>query len=411
MYPSKTIDFQNLHWGGEIYTAPPYTRQLASTIWNDISTPLICLVTGSRRTGKSVILKQTLNRLLTQLSVPPRQILFYEFSPHESSYSIWEIYDYYINNIADTHEPTYLFFDEIQYIKDYEATIKLIYDQRPNTKIFLTGSLSLSYKQKMSESLAGRFFTYHLPPLSFIEYLELSHPEHVAAFLQLEKEQDQYKRKQFISLLNPLFPHFLEYGRYPEPLYQQLDLSQTKSYYQNIISQSLNQDAFNYFEIHKPQIVQSLFSYLQQNSGCEISLTKVSNLLDTSLPTLSHYLDILEIMDLTYPLYNSLNPLFKHNRSRKIYVNSAFQLVNPTSELSTALGYAAESYAYEKLRLMHPQITYYRERNKEIDFVIPNQKLGFEIKYRENLGNWSNPNPLLNTTLLTPHTNPSLLTL
>ena len=110
MNQPKTLDVQKLHWGGVTYAVPPSTRQLVDTIWYDISTPLICLVTGSRRTGKSVILKQTLNRLLTQLSVPPRQILFYEFSPHESTNSIWEIYDYYINNIADTHESTYLFF-------------------------------------------------------------------------------------------------------------------------------------------------------------------------------------------------------------------------------------------------------------------------------------------------------------
>lgn len=411
MSTQSKIEFQNIHWSGASYTTPPFTRHLADKIWNDISTPLICLVTGARRTGKSVILKQTIKKLLTESGVVPRQILFYEFSPHESTDSIWTIYEYFISNIADAHIPTYLFFDEIQYLQNYEATIKLIYDQRPNTKIFLTGSLSLSYKQKMSDSLAGRFFTYHLSPLSFAEYLELSIPNLVTTFKALQTETDVFKRKNLISLINPYFSHFLEYGRYPEPLYQKLDESQTKSYFQNIISQSLNQDAFNYFEIHKPQSIQSLFTYLQQNSGSEISLTKLSNLLDTSLPTLSHYLDILEMMDLAYPLYNSTNPLFKHNRSRKIYVNTAFQLAIPTADLSTALGYAAESYAYERLLSKYPQITYYRQRNKEIDFVIPDQKIGFEIKYREIDPTWTNPNQIITTTLLTPHSSPSLLTI
>ena len=405
------IEFQNTHWGGTTYPTPPFTRQLASSIWQDISLPLICLVTGSRRTGKSIILKQTLNRLIAESHIPPRQILFYEFSPYEPTKSIWEIYEYFCQNITDTHLPTYLFFDEVQYLSDYEAIIKLIYDQRPNTKIFLTGSLSLSYKQKMSERLAGRFFTYHLPPLNFLEYLELYLPSLTDLFQSLLTETDSFKRTKIISLLNPHFPHFLECGRYPEPLYQKLDKTQTKAYFQNIISQSLNQDAFNYFEIHKPQIIQSLFLYLQQNSGSEISLTKLSNLLDTSLPTLSHYLDILEIMDLIYPLYNSINPLFKHNRSRKIYVNSSFQLAIPTTNLSTALGYATESYVYERLLFKYPQITYYRQRNKEIDFVIPDQKLGFEVKYRELQPTWNNPNPKINTLLLTTHSNPSILTI
>jgi len=408
---TQKIDFQNTHWGGTTYSAPPFARQLLSHIWDDISTPLISLIVGPRRTGKSVILKQLLNRLLTQSKIPTKQILYYEFSPHESTDAIWETYNYFVKNIANTHLPTYLFFDEIQYVKDYEAIIKLIYDQRPTTKIFLTGSLSLSYKQKMSESLAGRFFTYHLPPLNFLEYLELSHPDQVINFHSLATESDPHKRAHLISLLNPHFPQFLQFGRYPEPLYLKMENDHTKQYLQNIISQSLNQDAFNYFEIHKPQIIHSLFDYLIVNNGHEVSLAKISNLLDTSQNTLSHYLDILEIMDLVYPLYNTTNPLFKHNRSRKIYVNSAFGLLAPQKDISTTLGLSAESYVYERLIEKYSQVTYHRVRNKEIDFVIPDKKLGFEVKYRNSDQIWTNPFPGLVATLLTPHTLPSLLTL
>ncbi|MFH1244458.1 MAG: AAA family ATPase [bacterium] len=404
------LNFQNLHWGGTIYSTPPYTRQLLKELQQDLSTPMICLLTGPRRTGKSILLKQLLNYLLQNQSVPSRQILFYEFSPHQPEDIIWTIYDQFTKNITNTHLPTYLFFDEIQYINGYETTIKLIYDQRPNTKIFLTGSLSLSYKQKMTESLAGRFFTHRLSPLSFVEYLSLHSPDLVPSFNALTQESDPFKRTHLISLINPHFSHFLQFGRYPEPLYTKLDTAQTQAYLTNIISQSLNQDAFNYFAIHKPQLMQSLFAYLQQNSGHEMSLTKVSNLIDTTLPTLNTYLDILEIMDLIYPVYNSISPLFHHNRNRKIYVNSAFQLVSSATELSTALGYAAESYAYERLRAQHPQLTYYRARNKEIDFVVPAKKLAYEIK-NYDLSHYSSPHSTLSTTLLTPFTNPSLLTL
>jgi len=405
-----SLNFQNLHWGGALYSTPPFTRQLLGELQKDLDTPMISLLTGPRRTGKSIILKQLLNFLLQNQKVSPRQILFYEFSPHAPEDTVWQVYDNFVKNITNSHLPVYLFFDEIQYIENYEAIIKLIYDQRPNTKIFLTGSLSLSYKQKMSESLAGRFFTYRLSPLSFSEYLSLHLPDLIPSFQALQIELDPYKRQHLISLLNPHFSHFLRSGRYPEPLYNQLDISQTQSYLTNIVSQSLNQDAFNYFEIHKPQLMQSLFAYLQQNSGHEISLTKMSNLVDTTLPTISTYLDILEIMDLIYPLYNSTNPLFHHNRMRKIYVNSAFQLLSNSTEPNTAIGYATESYVYERLRTQTPLITYYRSRNKEIDFVLPEKQTGFEVK-NHSIDLYHNPNPKLAVTLLTPHTNPSLLTL
>ena len=63
---------------------------------------------------------------------------------------------------------TYIYiFDEIQYVNGYESMIKMIYDNKDSCKIFITGSLSLSYKKRMSESLTGRFFSYKLFPLNF----------------------------------------------------------------------------------------------------------------------------------------------------------------------------------------------------------------------------------------------------
>ena len=147
-------------------------------------------------------MEQLLDHLLVS-KIPATQILFYEFSANENSQKIWEILDIYKTEVGNLDQITYLFFDEIQYLKNFEIEIKLIYDRFPNLKIFLTGSLSLSYKRKMEESLAGRIFVYKTLPLNFREYLNFSSSQNLANFDKLKTELKPFQSKLIVDQLLP----------------------------------------------------------------------------------------------------------------------------------------------------------------------------------------------------------------
>jgi len=160
---------------------------------------------------------------------------------------------------------------------------------------------------------------------------------------------------------------------------------QGTAYLSTVLGQSLTQDAFNYFTIEKPQVLTAIFEYIKEQNGGIISIQSLSQKLGTGKETVSKYLNILEIMGLCYPVYNTTQPLIKLNSAKKIYVGSMFALLETKLNWETAIGFAVESYVLERLLEKGHEVTFYRQRQKEIDFLIPKEKRGFEVKFRKKL--------------------------
>ena len=211
---------QNPHWQGLTPKVQIKQRTIVKSVLADLDTDLIALITGPRRVGKSVLLLQVLDHLIQNKDVTPKQILSYTFSPSNTSDLLEEIFNTYIQEYCDLNKPFYLFFDEIQYLKGYEEKIKLIYDSyKGRAKIFLTGSLSLSYKKRMQESLAGRFFEYRMFPLFFDEYLYLKSDENYHQYKKVLKEKDSALILGFVKKYKQEFETFLKLRRLPETIW------------------------------------------------------------------------------------------------------------------------------------------------------------------------------------------------
>ena len=69
----------------------------------------------------------------------------------------------------DNKEGYYVFFDEIQYLKDWEIHLKVLCDSHRHIKFVASGSAAVALKMKSIESGAGRFTPLSLPPLLFCE--------------------------------------------------------------------------------------------------------------------------------------------------------------------------------------------------------------------------------------------------
>lgn len=371
---------QNPQWGGGLFPTPLQKRDLFDPLYESLASRLMTFLSGPRRVGKSVVLKQLINYLITHDNVKPSGILFFEFSPKQTSEYIREVYQYFRENILQTGPRTYLFFDEVQVIPGFEIILKEIYDTIDQTKIkmVITGSPSISYKRNMAESLAGRYIPYRLFPLNFKEYLRLGASPLLSKIDDLAT--DHVTRMAMLEELNMEFKRFLSWGRLP----QMLTLSETeKTYYlETSIDQSITKDAFDYFRIENPSALSAMYLYLCQNNGQVITKDHVSKASGISLVTVATYLDVLELMGLTYTIHNSTNPIIKLNSARKIYVSSMFALKNSKYDPQTSFGFVAESYILERLLEQHELVAFYRNRNKEVDFLLPKRKVAYEVKYR-----------------------------
>jgi uncharacterized protein len=380
-----SIDYtpNNSHWEGPYHSKYKFKRDIFQKIWDWNKQKIMTFIVGPRRMGKSVILTQMIDDLINKQKVKPKQILFWECKTSQDTKFLEDMIFQFIKTVADRNERIYILLDEIQFIFDWENTIKFIYDLDSDIKFIITGSVSLSYKRKMEESLAGRFIPFDIYPLSFNEYLILSKNKKILDSITNFKK-GKYDLPE--DEVNKEFIKFLKSGRYPGAV--DFDEYGLNNYIQSVVNQSLNQDSITYFDIEKPNILINIFEYLRLNSGSEIVYSKLSQIVGVSTITVTKYIDVLELLGLIYIVLNRKNPLKTNTATKKIYINSAFDnsfsFSNPDR-----IGQLVESYVYERLSLENfgrfNSISYYRERNNEIDFINYQQNMGIEVKYRNKI--------------------------
>jgi len=105
----------------------------------------IIAIKGQRRVGKTTLMYQIIDYLLKEMKIDKFKILYFSFD--EEIEEIDRLLDFYqkdvLKNKIDKFDKIYLFFDEIQKLKDFSKKIKILYDLNPNLKIFISGSSSL----------------------------------------------------------------------------------------------------------------------------------------------------------------------------------------------------------------------------------------------------------------------------
>lgn len=160
-----------------------YLDQLAT--WRDKQ--VIKVITGIRRSGKSTLMEQYRQQLLSS-GTKEEQIQMYNFEDlaNEPLQDYRKLYAQVKEHLLP-HCQNYLFFDEIQMVKDYQRAIDSLFLQS-NVDIYLTGSNAYLLSSEIATLLSGRYIEIRLLPLSFAEYCyqsPLSAEENYRRYLSL----------------------------------------------------------------------------------------------------------------------------------------------------------------------------------------------------------------------------------
>jgi predicted AAA+ superfamily ATPase len=151
-----------------------FVRKKYINILNDhINDQNIKVITGIRRIGKSTILNQFINFLLNDLKIMNTQIQKYDFNnPFLVKKTYPKVYQEILKK-AIKNETNYLFFDEIQEIKNFERLIIGLYENKDfDFDIYITGSNSHMFSSELVTLFTGRTFELEIFPFSFIEVCE-----------------------------------------------------------------------------------------------------------------------------------------------------------------------------------------------------------------------------------------------
>ncbi|MEL7495860.1 MAG: ATP-binding protein, partial [Cyanobacteria bacterium J06554_11] len=196
----------------------------------------------------------------------------------------------------------FIFFDEIQYLRDWEIHLKSLVDSFPDYRFVATGSAAAALRLKSNESGAGRFSDYILPPLTFAEYLMfIGREDELIENIQHDSESSGYRSQKYISLsrdideLNREFVNYINFGGYPEAVFSETIRRDPGQYIKSdIIDKVLLRDLPSLYGINDIQELNRLFTTLAYNSGNEVSLEGLSQSSGVAKNTIKRYLEYLE---------------------------------------------------------------------------------------------------------------------
>jgi len=146
-----------------------------------IRTDIIKVITGLRRSGKSVMLE-----LLRDEINDPKHSIYINFeSKMNAKYAQPDtLYDYVIKKVGDSKEKWYLFFDEIQEVTNWEEVInsfRVDFD----ADIYITGSNAKLLSGELATLISGRYVQFVIYPFSFSEFLLINKDKNFTDYLRL----------------------------------------------------------------------------------------------------------------------------------------------------------------------------------------------------------------------------------
>ncbi|WAC39935.1 ATP-binding protein [Pedobacter sp. SL55] len=161
---------------------------------------------GPRRVGKTVMMFHAIQELLAE-NIAPKKIFFIGIdNPIYMQLGLEEILLLAKDAVAlNNLEDCFVFFDEIQYLKDWERHLKVLVDFYPKTKFIVSGSAAAALRLQSSESGAGRFTDFMLPPLTFHEYIHLKDLGHL-----MQAKSIKYDDKEIPFLLLTTIKHLIK---------------------------------------------------------------------------------------------------------------------------------------------------------------------------------------------------------
>ncbi|MBQ9368052.1 MAG: AAA family ATPase [Victivallales bacterium] len=166
-------------------------------------------IQGARGTGKTTMLLQRIKEMFPQ----PEQALYASLDNlWFANHSLLDLVDYHV-----MHGGTHLFLDEVHYLKEWQTTLKNLYDDYPQLSIVYTGS-SLLKISKEGGDLSRRQVIYSLPGLSFREYLAFEQlvALPVLSLKEIHSEHVELARKVTTSCaVQRVFEQYLVKGYYP----------------------------------------------------------------------------------------------------------------------------------------------------------------------------------------------------
>jgi predicted AAA+ superfamily ATPase len=344
---------------------PAFYQEMRPRMYMDIFYPLVTDLTlnrsivlmGPRRVGKTVMLFHTIQKLIND-GVSPRNIMYISVeTPIYNGVGLEQLFNLCKQTLGKTiadKEQYYLFFDEVQYLKDWEVHLKSLVDTYRNVRFVVSGSAAAELKRRSDESGAGRFTDFILPPLTFYEYIHLK--EYQQLFVPKQMQWDdmtaEYDATIDVERLNQLFIDYINYGGYPEVVFSEKIRENPGQFIRHdIIDKVLLRDLPSLYGIQDVQELNSVFTMIAYHSGQQFSYESMSKESGVKKDMLRKYIQYLEAAFLIKVIHRTDNTAKRYQRevSFKIYLTNPSlrcALFQPITDSDEKIGDMVETAVY-----------------------------------------------------------------
>ena len=362
MFENVIVD-QNPHWEGVSYQEGT-PRELLGKVKDYLDLPHIIALVGVRRAGKSTLARQTINHLIRDKGIPPRNILFMNLeNPQFSRYRndvlyLDRAYEDYLK-LAAPKGVIYCFLDEVHFFPEWQLFVKAKYEQQ-QIKFIVTGSNSHLLSSEFITLLSGRALPVEVYPFSFPEFA-LARGVDLPDAVAVTRERNR---------LRGLFDDYLRFGGFPEIC--NLDIPAIKKdilvmYARNI----LYQDIAPRFSIKKAVELENLFFYLASNISSLYSFNKLADLVGLNDKTVKEYLGYFSDAYLLFTLdLHAFSAKEQIKSPKKIYTVDTGITGAVRFGFSENRGHLLENQIFLELKRRGHQLFYYKTSNGlEVDFA------------------------------------------
>ena len=233
-----------------------YIKQIVPFIDKDV----IKVLTGIRRSGKSVMLKLLMEELKNR-GINENQFIYINFEnlKYRNLKNYERLYDFILNKVDDKYKSYYIFLDEIQEVEEWERCVNsLRVDEDFNFDIYITGSNAKLLSGELSTYLAGRYIKFVVYPFSFKEFFEI--------MKEKNKEID----------LKEAFQKYVKFGGMPFLHNLDYNFEASMQYLQDLYASIILKDITQRNNIRDTDLLERIINYVIMNIGNTFSATSIS---------------------------------------------------------------------------------------------------------------------------------------
>ena len=338
-----------------------------------IDKDIIKVLTGIRRSGKSVMLKLIMEEL-KQNKIDEKQFININFENliNRELTTADKLHEYILKKASEIKKKCYIFLDEIQEVKDWEKCINsLRVNEEYDFDIYITGSNAKLLSGELSTYLTGRYVEFVIYPFSFKEFLET-----------LKSIQQDVSTRE-------AFQKYVKFGGMPFLYNLAFEEEASLQYLKDIYSSIILKDITQRNKIRDTDLLERVISYLIMNVGNNFSATSISKFFKSenrkvSVETILNYIKAAEESFLIYRV--SRDDLIGKkvlNVNEKYYIADHGMREAILGSNQRDINQIFENIIYLELLRKGYNVRVGKVDNLEVDFVCTkgNEKIYVQVAY------------------------------